>query len=378
MKLKYLILTLIIFNILSGCNKGNEETDFKVSGKLESNGEPLVDAKVDIDGLLQYQAMTDEAGNFTIENVPAGTHKLNANKTGTNNSFIQKSYDIVLTNEDLNLASIKLPNPVLIDTIILDSTTNLATILWNASSAEDFREYKLYSHTTSGLDETTGVLEHVSTNRNDTSKQLQLEGLTEKYFRVFVMNEYGQLGGSNIRNVSTCNISLLYGGEFESNQDLSYWDWTAQGEVLISNVNAYSGLGCLYIQSEIDTVDNNLSGTIDRWPTYEWEFSSPIALEENRTYTLSFWYKLSGFGYMMYPFNFYYVQDNEEKIYTTIYDYDWSGVWIPNSPFKILDDTGWLYFSLSFTSDSNSKAVFYLSSEVEKVWIDNLELKVAE
>ena len=50
----------------------------------------------------------------------------------------------------------------------------------------------------------------------------------------------------------------------------------------------------------------------------------------------------------------------------------------PLSPFKILDDTGWLYFSKTFTSDSESNAVFYITSQVEKVSIDNLEIKITE
>lgn len=56
-----------------------------------------------------------------------------------------------------------------------DSTTNIATLKWNKSTAEDFCEYKLYSHTTSGLDETTGELEHVTIDIKDTIKEIQLE-----------------------------------------------------------------------------------------------------------------------------------------------------------------------------------------------------------
>ncbi len=140
----------------------------------------------------------------------------------------------------------------------------------------------------------------------------------------------------------------------------------------------YSGLGCVLLNSEIDTVDNNLSGTIERWPVTENEMSITIDLEANRDYTISFWYRLSGFGYMMDPFNFYYAQDNQEKISTTIYEYDWVDVWIPQSPFGIINDSGWMLFSKDFTSDSDNNAVFHIKTQMEKVWIDKLEIKITE
>ena len=134
----------------------------------------------------------------------------------------------------------------------------------------------------------------------------------------------------------------------------------------------------MLIESEIDTADNNLSGTIDRWPLTENEISSNIELKKGESYTISFWYRLKGLGYMMYPFNFYIYQDNTEKFATTIEDYDWSGEWVPLSPFKYLDDTGWQFFSLTFTADSETNASFYMTTEQEKVWVDELKLKVTE
>lgn len=106
--------------------------------------------------------------------------------------------------------------------------------------------------------------------------------------------------------------------------------------------------------------------------------SITIDLEANRDYTISFWYKLSGFGYMMYPFNFYYYQNNEEKISTTIYDYNWVDEWIPQSPFGIINDMEWMFYNRTFTSDSDNNAVFYIKTQMDKVWIDNLEIKIKE
>ena len=376
MKTYYLLSILFSLTILIGCQKDVEKTNFKVSGILKSDGKPLANATVDIDGLEQYKTTSNSEGYFVIENVPAGGHSLNTKKSGSDNSFVQKSFDIELQNNDLNFQSLVLPNPVLIDAIILDSINNIATIKWNKSIAEDFREYKLYSHTTSGLDESSGKLEHVTIDINDTIKSIQLENLSEKYFRVFVLNEYGQLGGSNIVSISSINRNLIIGGNFEDSEDLSSWNLT--GSINVTNIDMYLGFGCVLLESEIDTIDNNLSGTIDRWPVTENQMSIAIELELDRDYTISFWYKLSGFGYMMYPFNFYYYQNNEEKIFTTIYDYNWVDEWIPQSPFGIINDSGWMFFSKDFTSDSDNSAVFHIKTQMEKVWIDNLEIKITE
>ena len=141
-----------------------------------------------------------------------------------------------------------------------------------------------------------------------------------------------------------------------------------------TNINPYAGLGCALLASEIDTVDS--TGPADMISVNE--MSITIGLEKNRDYKISFWYKLSGVGYMMNPFNFYYYQNNQEKIFTTIFNYNWNGEYIPGTASKILDDTGWLYFSEVFTSDSESNAVFHITTQVENVWIDNLKIKITE
>jgi len=71
------------------------------------------------------------------------------------------------------------------------------------SDADDFREYKLYRHSTSGFDESTGELLHISTFRNDTSFTDSIPHSSTYYYRLYQMNEYGRLGGSNIVKISS-------------------------------------------------------------------------------------------------------------------------------------------------------------------------------
>jgi len=381
MKTSIISFIVVLSLLMSGCKKetdtdpGDNKTDFTVSGILKTNGKPIENAIVDIDGLEQYKVTTNSEGYFLIEDVFAGNHTLNTKQSYNNGVYIQKSYSIALQ-KNLNLESLLLPNPVSIKSITLDSTTNIATIIWNKSLADDFREYKLYSHSSTGLDETTGTLEHVTIDVNDTIKTIQLKNSTQNYFRVFVLNETGQLGGSNIMDVVSVNMNLAAGGAFDDANDLAYWDLS--GDVFIDNDIFHDGTGSVLLKSTIDTVDNNIIGSVDRWPVSTNEMSLNIDLEADKDYTISFWYKLSGFGYMMYPFKFYYYQNNENKLETTIYDYNWPGTWIPQSPFKILDDTGWLYYSKTFNSDSDADAVFHIECQMENAWIDNLEIKVVE
>ena len=64
---------------------------------------------------------------------------------------------------------------------------NSMEIKWSATDANDFREYKLYRHISSGLDETTGTLVHVSTAISDTQFTDQgVNPVTTYYYRVIL------------------------------------------------------------------------------------------------------------------------------------------------------------------------------------------------
>ena len=368
MKINTTIIIFLIGILFLGCDK-DDKSGFSVSGKLQTNGMPAANVIVTIDGLMQYKTTTDSEGKFLINNISAGDHSIDAKRSYDSGGYIQKSFDIDV-NGDLNLDNLLLPNPVSISSIQLDSATNMATIIWNKSFAEDFREYKLYSHNTSGLDENTGTLVHVATDANDTIKTVHIDNSSNMYFRVFVMNEYGLLGGSNIVNVQSENINLAKGGAFDNSDDLDSWDIT--GDVEIDNSTYHNGTGSLYLHSTIDT--NSTSGG---FPVSTNEISSIIDLESNRDYTLSFWYRVTGYGYMMEPIKYYYIQNNDYKISTSLNGSECGGDTSPVGPFEILN-TVWLYYSADFTSDSEDIANFHLTTTIENVWIDDLQIKIVE
>ncbi len=370
MKKQILFFSTILIIIMFSCSKYK---NYNVSGKLLSDGIPVENAIVTIDGLEQYKTTSSSDGFFIIENVSNGLHKLNVEKFYTDSLFIKKSFDLDV-NTDINYEELLLPNPVSLLSVTIDTSTNIATITWNKSNSEDFREYKLYSHSTSGIDETTGTLEHVATEIKDTVTAIQLDNYKRTFLRVFVMNDYGKLGGSNIINVQSMNINLCIGGDFES-QNLfeEYWTITS-GTVNIIDSVSYEGNSCVYMQNVIIP---------DPWQVEESLIEIPIYFEKDTEYELSFWYKISGIARMdHHTLYFYYFQDEENHFETNLSfelgsDF-WEGEWIPDGPFKILDDTGWLNYTKTLVPTNNSPAIFIIGGQIENIKLDNLSIKVKE
>lgn len=372
MKKKELTFLLIPFLILIGCEKDNSDnsddssslTTYNVSGRVLLNSVPKENVTIDIDDLIQYLTTTNEEGWFTIKNVSVGEHKLNAMIEENDQSFVKKSFDINV-NSNIELDNLLLPNPVTI-LCSLDSTTNIVTIHWNKTIEEDFKEYILYSHSNPGLDENTGTLEHVTLDRNDTIKEIQLESNSIRYFRVFVMNDSGKLGGSNIVDVTSSFVNLLTYGDFEDPEAFfSTWTTSNNENINIVDSNQFNGDYCLLLQGMNDTV--NFS-----WNSYE--ICSPqILLHKNEEYKLSFWYKWKkGLAFSMFPLNFSYRQDDEDYLFTIITP---PGQPIYGDWLLIEYDLEWTKYSVSFFPTSNSAANFYFSGTIDELYLDDVQLK---
>jgi hypothetical protein len=208
--INFYFILLIIISLLS-CKDKYDGPYYKVSGIVYQNGLPINNVSVDIGGI---KTNTDIKGSFEIAGLPEGGHilnilKKNGNKKGADTvAFVERSFKINLP-EDTLLEYLKLPEPVLIKLISRTSKEG-ATIGWTQTDIEDFREYKLFRHSTSGLDATTGDLIQVSTTANDTTFTDTFELGSEGYFyRVYVMNDFGRLGGSNIISVSTRDEEII-------------------------------------------------------------------------------------------------------------------------------------------------------------------------
>ncbi len=205
---KSFLLGIMFLVAFGGCEEDTYSPDKKytVSGTVYHLGVRASNISVSIDDSNTLTVLTDDQGNFDILNVVTGQHQLKLYKTfsgieksqlnSSDGAFSERTYNIDV-NEDMVMNSLLLPKPVILQNPRVDSTV---VIKWSSSDVEDFREYKIYRHTSSGLDETTGELIHISTSRMDTSyfeNTLNLDAGTY-FYRVFVMNEFGKLGGSNI------------------------------------------------------------------------------------------------------------------------------------------------------------------------------------
>lgn len=191
--------------LLLSCNNniGSNGELYSVEGIIEGIHGPISNAKVTIDNDYNWTRTTLEDGSFIIDKVSKGEHELYVTKD-YDSSFVERNYTISV-NTDLLLDPILLPSPLTISNTEIKQTltSNMIILEWSSSDAEDFREYKLFRHTTSGLDETTGELIHVSTLRSDTTFTDSIPHFSKYYYRVYQMNDYGRLGGSNIVEVQT-------------------------------------------------------------------------------------------------------------------------------------------------------------------------------
>jgi hypothetical protein len=312
---KLLFYILTIFSILS-CTETNGL--YSVSGQILLDDVPVSNATVTIDNSLNWSTSTDKNGNYIIKNVNSGKHNIvirystkNISKINTNAdqnfipasnndsiSYVEINKEISVY-QDLILASLKLPKPVIM--LPISSTTESSIVIkWSATDAEDFREYKLFRHLTSGLDETTGELVHVSTSRNDTVfTDTKLTPLTNYYYRVYIMNDYGKLGGSNIVSSQTLVKNYIINGDFESGEDiLSVWKnylgeygyYGMFGKISFSDSIKKNGNRSLFLTADKETDTYGLMltraqiivGTKDGIDS------------KNKKYKISFWIKTSG------------------------------------------------------------------------------------
>ncbi len=197
--MKKLILLFFMVLFICSCEKEKASGTLTVSGYLTNGTRPVAKAKVNLDDLIQYSATSNSEGFFEIKDVPEGEYQLNYSVGSESESF-SKNSDKIRLSGNLLLENLLLPDPVTIGEpqIERDFESNEVTLSWNRYTGDDFSEYKLYRHSSSGLDETTGELLHVATSAQDTTYTLTLPHSSETYFRVFVKDNLGLLGGSNI------------------------------------------------------------------------------------------------------------------------------------------------------------------------------------
>ncbi len=241
MKNAFFLFLISLFVILSCQQEEKYSGIYNIQGKVVfDNGDIAKNSEISLNN--EFKAVTDNKGIFNIDAVDAGEYKLKASSLDSS-GYSEIEIDIELTN-DLNLDELLLPIPIKLLSPF-EITSKSLKLSWNKSTASDFREYKIYIHNSSALDENTGTLLHIATDINDTILDVKegdfwrggstITPNTTYYFRVFVMNSYGRMSGSNIIETTTSlwdnaddfthNYNIQLESSFAAQGDLTGIDW---------------------------------------------------------------------------------------------------------------------------------------------------------
>lgn len=236
-KLSVVLIVTIFFGL--SCQK--ETGPYSIKGIIYfDNGRIAQNSGVFLNSELKTH--TNSQGEFEIHNIDAGDYRLKV--TSSDGSGYSENEIEIEVSHDITLDELLLPVPVsLLDPS--DITSKSLKLSWNKCSASDFREYKIYLHFSSALDESTGTLLHISTDRNDTVFEVNagdhwwggstITPNTTYFFRVFVMNEFGRMSGSNIVEAKTSiwdnpeeftsNYAIHLESSFAAQGNLTGIDW---------------------------------------------------------------------------------------------------------------------------------------------------------
>ncbi len=214
-KFFYYLLFIPLF-MLSNCSDNSVESKngFQVSGHIYHNNSPVSAAQVIINQNQNLSTQTNEEGYFIITNVPEGKQIISASITLEEGNIIEQTKSIQVS-YDVKINKLNLPKAIQLHEP-QNVTDKSIELKWSSTDAADFREYKIYRHNSADVNESTGELVDVCTAISDTVLEVTgLEPLQTYHFRVYAMNEFGRLGGSNVLSVTTSNFQVIWNGDFE-------------------------------------------------------------------------------------------------------------------------------------------------------------------
>jgi hypothetical protein len=214
MKNRFIILMILV--IIFSCKKNdNGVPGYTLKGTLKSINGSVSNTDILLEGATVYHTKSDDNGNFEIKGVEKGMYTLNCKQDSNDSSFTGNSVKLKITNDTV-ISNLELPKPVIMFNP-KNVTSSSVDVSWSKCNSQGFYEYKVFRKEDSGLDETTGKLIHVATEADDTIfTDNSLAESTKYYYRVYVMNNYGKLGGSKIVNIQTVKGNYVTNGSFET------------------------------------------------------------------------------------------------------------------------------------------------------------------
>jgi len=295
-----ILFFLAVLHAFYGCDNDTNDPKpaFNVKGFISYENDAIEQVTVSIDGKANLTTSTDANGYFEIPGVVQGDHELqirkelNVQSETTNESVVSVSEKTVeiSVNENIEIENLRLPKAVVLQEG-QNITQSSADISWSPTDDNEFREYKLYRHNSSGLDETTGDLIHVSTSLNDTIfTDNELNPAEQYFYRVFIMDDFGKIGGSNIIDLTTDNLQIIGNGGFESlsTDELANWNLfpndggNPSNSINISMMDPFEGT------NSIEFHHAEASGCWELWISQSINKASLVA---GATYKVNFAYK---------------------------------------------------------------------------------------
>ncbi|MCF6268287.1 MAG: carbohydrate binding domain-containing protein [Melioribacteraceae bacterium] len=270
MNRKIIFLSALML-LLTFCTKSENptetSTDSSVKGFLKIQNQPLTNAEVQIDDVLNWKTTTNEEGYFEIKNVTKGEHFLQSTKIKENGQLVSIKSTISVNEGLTDLGEIRLPEPPeLYEIDTTEIAQNKLKLSWSRSLDTEFREYKLYRKDDAGIDETTGELIFVSTENEDTSfVDDSFEMGLEYFYRVYTLSAFGKLGGSNIMSKATPQPSIVQNGDFEKPlENQAIQDWASNVDIFtLDSTTVYNGMYSLKANKQPEAMnDYNLNQDI--------------------------------------------------------------------------------------------------------------------
>lgn len=358
---------LIILFVCIACSSDDSGGNFTISGFVTYDDVAADQVEVSVDDKFNLTTTTNSDGYFQITGVSQGEHILTASKTINGNdessTFSEKSYTLSI-NEDTELNELRLPKAVELFSVNSIDITQ-AEISWSLTDDPEFREYKLYRHNSSGLDETTGSLIHVSTEVDDTEFiDEDLNPFQTYYYRIYVLDDFGRIGGSNIVNFTTDNVELIKNGGFEDVQpggDPEIWTLVQNNmnepgnSIEISSIDPYEGANSLKFHHDSDV------GCWEQW-IYQ--------AVENELYTAGATYRMT----LAYKGNF-----TEDVFMSLFLRNSTIDIWFPID-MSFEDNGSWQELAFEFTMPDNignnaiSTNFHFCFQGIKDWWLDDINI----
>ena len=360
-----IFLFLIVVMISCESDSVSPTGVYTVQGYVYYLGDLANSVTVSIDGQYNWSSTTSNDGYFSISGVSEGNHELRYKKENVLDQsasdslgFTEKTISISVY-DDVVLDHLRLPKVIYLYPAEDIGVTG-ARVLWSPTDDESFREYKLFRHITSGLDETTGTLVHVSTSLTDTTfYDEDLEPYQQYFYRIYVMNDFGKLGGSNLISFYTSNIQLLNNGGFENNSATNPIGWdmvpNTGNSIEIDSLFSYEGSNSLKFSH------NSPSGC---WEMWIYQYIDGSLLTEGSAYDIS----------MRYTANF-----DENTFFNLIISNSSMNEWI-TIPLEFNDSQQWSELDFTFelpneVGTGQTKIDLHFCVEgVRTWWLDDIEI----